>query len=321
MAKYSERMIFENQRPGGYNGICFGLLHDEARNKFYDESLKRAKNKRVVDVGSGSGLLGFLALKHGAKHVTFIEQNRTSYGHIRRVSEIMGIDKSRYRIINDEFVASRWDEYELNNPDMIVHELVGSYIWNDTIGQAFNQFIPNVEVIPNLYELKFSIVPLSESGFNYLRKYQNQKSIEKRRFLDVRVPIDKKFIAYYENVLNDYDYEIGIVPRAMRSMHDELFNSLYSNNRVEYYTHVFDINKEKDYKSNTIASFNLPKTDNPYLIFIHPYLHSKKNTLDFVESTSFDGHRRPILIPPGVNCKKLSYDVLMNYMTIDDVKV
>jgi predicted RNA methylase len=321
MAKYSERMIHENQRPNGYNGICFGLLEDAARNKFYDESLKRAKGKRVVDVGSGSGLLGFLALKHGAKHVTFIEQNIVSYSHIRRVSEIMKINKSRYRIINDEFVASRWDEYDLKNPDMIVHELVGSYIWNDTIGQAFNQFIPNVEIIPNLYELKFSIIPLSESGFNYLRKYQNEKSIEKRRFLDVRVPIDKKFIAYYENVLNDYDYEIGIVPRIMRSLHDELFNKLYSKDRIEYYTHVFDINKEKDYKSNTIASFNLPKTDNPYLIFIHPYLHSKKNTLDFVESTSFSGHRKPILIPPKANCNKLRYDVLKNYMTIDDVKV
>jgi competence protein ComEC len=76
----------------------------------------------------------------------------------------MGIG-DKIRVINNEFMASKWAQYNLGNVDIIFHELVGSYIWNDMIGNAFNVPIPNVRILPDKYEIKCSIVPLSEAGY------------------------------------------------------------------------------------------------------------------------------------------------------------
>lgn len=316
---YTNRLQYLN-KTGLFNGITYGLLEDEVRNTFYDNILKEAKDKRVVDVGSGSGLLGFYALKHGAEHVTFIEQDKQSARHIHNVIRRMNIDESKYRIIHDEFVASRWDEYQLNNPDMIVHEIIGSFIWNETMTCAFDVYLPNVKIIPSVYQLKYSIVPLSDEGFKFFCDYENKNTGKKP---NITVDLDPTFAEYYTNVLSLYNCNVSTKPTQLNHIRDkQLLDQLYSK-AIDYYDHSVNINDEYEYNHKRRIKFKLPKTKNAYLILCRPYIHSDEYTMDFKETSSFNGYNQPIMVPPNLECKHYEYvfDVEDCYSMIDNYYV
>lgn len=317
--QYTRRMQHLNQ-TGRFNGITHGLLEDKVRNTFYDNILRKAKGKRVVDVGSGSGLLGFYALKHGAKHVTFIEQDKQSSIHIRNVIQKMNINQSKYRIIHDEFVASRWNEYELNDPDLLVHEIIGNFIWNETMTCAFDVYLPNVEIIPNVYQLKYSIVPLTDEGFKFFCDYENKNT---GRIPDIAVNLDPTFAEYYANVLSSYNCNVGLKPTQLNHIRDkQLLDQLYSN-AFDYYDHSMNINDENDFNTKRRVKFKLPKMNNAYLILCCPSIHSDKYTMNFKETSSFNGYNQPILVLPNSKCKYYEYvfDVEDTYTKIDDYYV
>jgi hypothetical protein len=317
---YTERMQYLN-RTGLYNGITHALLKDKVRNNFYSDILKSAKGKRVVDVGSGSGLLGFLALKHGAKHVTFIEQDKMSSQHIMNVIHKMKIDKSKYRVINDEFVASRWNEYELNNPDMIVHEIIGNFIWNETMTSAFDVHLPNVEIIPSSYQLKYSIVPLTDEGFKFFCDYENRNAKNKPGVDDDLV--GSVFADYYTKVLSFYNTEVDKKPTMLNHIKDtKVLNDIYSK-AIHHYDHVVNINDENDFNHKRRVKFKLPKTKRPYLILCEPFIHHGDYTLEFKSTSSFNGYNQPILVPPNLKCKYYEYvfDIQDTYKKIDNYYV
>lgn len=68
------------------------MLHDQPRNKAFEDALKRAvtPETRVLDVGSGSGLLAMFAAKAGAKHVISCEANPAIASVAREIVERNG---------------------------------------------------------------------------------------------------------------------------------------------------------------------------------------------------------------------------------------
>lgn len=315
--KYTRRMQHLN-RHNLSSGITYGLLEDEVRNTFYDDILKEAKGKRVIDVGSGSGLLGFYAIKHGAEHVTFIEQDKGASYHISKVAEKMKIKPSKYRVIHDEFVASRWDEYELGDVDLLVHEIIGNFIWNETMTSAFDVYLPNVKIIPSTYELKYSIVLLTDEGFDYLCKLHNQNAGNRSLFKNIK--LDPIFSEYYSNVLNHFDTNVRTKPTTLNHIREpEFLDHLYSQS-IECYRHSVNINDEHDFKNRRRFKFKLPKTNKPYLILCEPFVHHGEYTLEFKKTTSFNGYNQPVLVPPNLKCKSFEYvfDIEDCYSRIDN---
>src|SRR6185437_1643808 len=52
----------------------FAMMNDEIRNRAYDEAIGRAApGKRVLDIGTGAGLLAMMAARAGAQQVTTVE--------------------------------------------------------------------------------------------------------------------------------------------------------------------------------------------------------------------------------------------------------
>src|SRR5271170_6846982 len=52
----------------------FPMMHDAPRNQAYDAALRRAApGRRVLDIGTGAGLLAMMAARAGARHVTTCE--------------------------------------------------------------------------------------------------------------------------------------------------------------------------------------------------------------------------------------------------------
>lgn len=59
----------------GIDAFHLPMLHDHARNRAYAEALARlAPGKRVLDIGTGSGLLAMIAARAGASHVYACER-------------------------------------------------------------------------------------------------------------------------------------------------------------------------------------------------------------------------------------------------------
>jgi type II protein arginine methyltransferase len=54
----------------------FNIVHDEARNRIYDEALKRNVKPGMIvfEIGTGTGLLAMLAARAGAAHVYTCER-------------------------------------------------------------------------------------------------------------------------------------------------------------------------------------------------------------------------------------------------------
>ena len=116
------------------------MLNDKVRNEFYYNALKKsAKDKVVIDIGTGTGLLAAYALEHGAKFVYAVEGNRNS---ANMAQNVLGkcFDQSRFKVINTIFpcrqVKQRYqkdmlkDIIKTKSIDLYVGELIGEDLFD-----------------------------------------------------------------------------------------------------------------------------------------------------------------------------------------------
>ena len=116
------------------------MLNNKARNEFYYNALKKyAKDKVVIDVGTGTGILAAYALEHGAKFVYAVEGNRNS---ANMAQNVLGkcFDQSRFKVINTIFpcrqVKQRYqkdmlkDIIKTKSIDLYVGELIGEDLFD-----------------------------------------------------------------------------------------------------------------------------------------------------------------------------------------------
>jgi hypothetical protein len=114
---------------------------------------KYSKGKVVVDFGAGTGLLGLLAHKAGAKEVWFVEQEKSLQAIIAKHAAMNNL--TNFKIV----------KYAANLPrnyfDVIISETLGDNAIEESI-IAYNQLIldnPNCIAIPD--EIEFRQEPLS----------------------------------------------------------------------------------------------------------------------------------------------------------------
>ena len=74
------------------DGIFRELLNDKVRNTFYFESISaKCKDKTVIDVGAGSGLLSIVAARAGAKRVYAVEKDPNRFARPRPGSPLRSL--------------------------------------------------------------------------------------------------------------------------------------------------------------------------------------------------------------------------------------
>ncbi|HUR98411.1 MAG TPA: 50S ribosomal protein L11 methyltransferase [Pyrinomonadaceae bacterium] len=132
------------------------LLRDEVRNKLFYEALRRTvtSEKRVLDIGSGSGVWAIAAAKLGAKSVTAIESNETMIPMIMAHAAENGV-ADRIEIIN----GYSSDIGLKHKYDVIVSETIGNQAFEEdiipTMVDARDRFLaPGGVLIPQTVALK-----------------------------------------------------------------------------------------------------------------------------------------------------------------------
>lgn len=104
------------------------LIGDTVRNAAFERALKKAvkPGHHVVDLGSGTGFLGFLAARLGAKNVTLIEN-----GDILDISKKLAL---RNGIKNCTFIKKHSTEVRgIPTCDVLVSETLGNYALEENI--------------------------------------------------------------------------------------------------------------------------------------------------------------------------------------------
>lgn len=122
-----------------YNNWCFADLHqqecmlaDRPRMAFYHEMIRRRlkPGDRVIDLGTGTGILAAFAARAGAAKVYAIDHSEI-LDHAKALAVENGITKV-------EFVAEHSADFHLDEPvDVIVHEQMGDFLFDEAM-------LPNV---------------------------------------------------------------------------------------------------------------------------------------------------------------------------------
>ncbi|CBL44535.1 hypothetical protein HDN1F_09520 [gamma proteobacterium HdN1] len=106
------------------------ILTDDVRNKAFQNALSRVITKgrtTVLDIGSGTGFLSFLAARLGAKDVFMVEHNE----ELARLSDRL---MRKNRIKNCTlFQCSSFDLFELPPVDVVVSETLGNFAYEENI--------------------------------------------------------------------------------------------------------------------------------------------------------------------------------------------
>jgi type I protein arginine methyltransferase len=119
----------------GHNGRMFAGFHeqermlaDQPRMDFYHEAISRhiQPGDRVIDLGTGTGILAALAARRGAAHVYAIDHSEI-LTHARNLAEANGI-------ANVEFVATHSTAFTVDEPvDVILHEQMGDCLFDESM--------------------------------------------------------------------------------------------------------------------------------------------------------------------------------------------
>lgn len=122
----------------------YDMLINQERSQFYNDLIKEnCKDKIVLEIGTGAGLLAALAIKHGAKKVICCEENPLLAMAAQQLFKRLKID-DRIELISKNSKEIKTEE--IPQADVILHELFGS----DPFGE---------EVIPTLIDARRFLKP------------------------------------------------------------------------------------------------------------------------------------------------------------------
>lgn len=156
-----------------FHGTFVNMVRNSGIKKYFDnELLKFAKDKTIIDLGAGSGILSLLAIKHGAKKVFVVENNPVMCQALKVSFAKFGITE-KVVILNKDFIQDDLEEYFLQS-DICVSEVINDSIFNNIAPWLLKKIkttYPHVKMIPQDFQISANIIEsdsLDEHiNFNY----------------------------------------------------------------------------------------------------------------------------------------------------------
>ena len=153
-------------------GIDLPMLNDQPRNKFYRNCLAECKDKVVLDIGSGTGLLSVMAIDAGAKKVYGFEIDKKNYELSQHLIEKAKL-QDKIKILHMDVLDCDPKKLDMEPIDFVMSETFASDIFiqnfthiTDYVLQKF-PLAKNCTVIPSKIELKISLVDqLDKNNFD-----------------------------------------------------------------------------------------------------------------------------------------------------------
>lgn len=168
-----------------HDGVNFSMINDFMRNQFYEKIIKNnVKNKTVLDIGFGTGLLSIIALKHGAKKIIAFENDPERYQ--------LGLEIIKECNLSDKIDLHNqrynWQMFDTLDVDAIVTETVSGDLWNEGLWNSFPRH-GGIPFLPNKYFLEIHIVEIPKI---FAESMQSLKTSTK--FFTPGIDIDQHFV-------------------------------------------------------------------------------------------------------------------------------
>jgi len=282
-------------------GIALDMINDQERNVFYEKIISwECKDRVCADIGAGNGLLTFLAIKHGAKHVYCVEADPYTCNLLREMSIELGFF-DKITIINKIFKLSDFDSYvwAQGKPEIIIHELVSSKIFNQVPGSltdAINCNINDLTIVPGEYGCDIFSVNINKNVFDKIVNQSKQHVYYRTGQVDfVKTGVSSEF----DQALQKYRTDFLKLP--YKQMHIDNIKAKIVRKNCEFVGKFnFNINEEKEFPN--VFSLNFKPINQYRILFLHFKL--KHNNLcldfDFTTNTSF-GQGEIYVIEPMIN--------------------
>ena len=128
----------------------YEMISDKNRNQFFYDALQScAKDKVVLDLGTGTGILSHYALTAGAKFVYAVDLSKEATTAANSVLS-NSFDRSRFKVINGNFWNESCYSHIDKQIDVVVSETVGIGLFDQgmlSTWQLLKQFIKNENLI------------------------------------------------------------------------------------------------------------------------------------------------------------------------------
>jgi len=269
------------------NGITIGLLADPQRNRFYDRMLSRTvKDKNCVDIGFGTGLLSFLAIKHGARHVTAFEINYERFLLGQYLIEKMEL-QDRITLHNLRFESG----FIPDNCELIFQEIFDQEFWAD--GLAFCVAGHTLPVLPGRYRTEFFICEITEDQCQHFLNPDLSMSPAQQNLITPAIvnalKNENKFKFYNQSFLSNSGAQI-------------IDNFQWSGPDVVFANSNIYLNEIQECLNEFLAQQKIKK--------IHPVINIENRILDNEEYAK--------LLSAGTKIAEYEFDYTANTLTTDD---
>lgn len=196
------------------DGISIRMITDKKRNEYYEKIIKETVyGKRCIDVGFGTGLLSLIAIKHGAKTIRAYESNSDVYHLGKKLIKYFNLN-DKIELLNKKFTVDCIEKTD----QLIIHEVIGSVMYNESIYCIFNNKIP---VCPSTYKTEFFLYEVSDRDIETLHMTYPLNSNSNR--------VQQEFFRYKDTPLTTGIQLIGgyndIVPKLMSEYLEYQYNN------------------------------------------------------------------------------------------------
>ena len=126
-----------------------------------------AKDKVVVDLGCGTGVLGMYALEQGAKFVYFVEGQDRMVALLEETLPTI-LPYNNYKIIHKNIFDLATEDFDLGVPDIVVSETIGAQIFEEryvSFCQHMKSLYKDLIFIPNFLEVEIRIAEIDHTKF------------------------------------------------------------------------------------------------------------------------------------------------------------
>ena len=139
-------------------GMNIGMVNAERRIHLLTAALQHeAKDKIVIDMGAGTGILGMYALDFGAKFVYFVEADPQMYHVLLNVLP-KKLKNGSYKIIHKDIEILTADDFDCGDPELVVSEFYGPRLFDEgyvNYTKHVRTLFSDIRFIPEIFKVDF----------------------------------------------------------------------------------------------------------------------------------------------------------------------